>query len=152
MDLSCVSLTLNDVTMKLGANVIMLTRLFASVCEFCREVEFCGEVVHSLSANDYFSTHEKVKYSAHLLLINLIIMYRTLCEPVNSLTHLLMAALRNRAGHYIFALLFLLPCVSCSFLPSFFLSSSFVFSSLNLSRRRLDVYHTSTHGVALVLI
>jgi len=30
-------------------------------------------------------------------------------------------------------------------------SSSFFFFSLpNLSRRRLDVYHTSTHGVALV--
>jgi len=40
-------------------------------------------------------------------------------------------------GHYIFALLFLL---------------SFFFSSPNLSRRRLDVCHTSTHGVALVRI
>ena len=38
-----------------------------------------------------------------------------------------MAALRSRCGHYIFALWFLL-----------FLS----FSSPNLSRRRLDVYHT----------
>ena len=37
---------------------------------------------------------------------------------------------------------------SCSFFPS---SSSF-FSSPNLSGRRLDVYHTSTHGVALVRI
>ena len=33
---------------------------------------------------------------------------------------------------------------------SFYLSSSF--SSPNLSGRRLDVYHTSTHGVALVRI
>jgi len=49
-----------------------------------------------------------------------------------------MAALCNRAGHYIFAL--------------WFLSSSILFSSPNLSRRRLDVYHTSTHGVALVWI
>jgi len=32
------------------------------------------------------------------------------------------------------------------------LSSIFFFSSPNLSRRRLDVYHTSTHGVALVRI
>ena len=32
------------------------------------------------------------------------------------------------------------------------LLSSFFFSSPNLSRRRLDVYHTSTHGVALVRI
>jgi len=34
---------------------------------------------------------------------------------------------------------------------SFFLSSSFL-PSPNLSRRRLDVCHTSTHGVALVRI
>jgi len=46
-----------------------------------------------------------------------------------------MAALRNRAGHYIFALQIV-----------FFLS---FFSSPNLSHRRLDVCHTSTHGVAL---
>jgi len=37
------------------------------------------------------------------------------------------------------------------FLPSDFYLS-FFFSSPNLSRRRLDVYHTSTHGVALVRI
>jgi len=41
------------------------------------------------------------------------------------------------AGHYIFML--------------WFLSSIFyLFSSPNLSGRRLDVYRTSTHGVALV--
>jgi len=50
---------------------------------------------------------------------------------------LFMVAVYNRADHYIFALWFLL--------------SSF-FSSPNLSGRRLDVYHTSTHGVALVRI
>ena len=33
-----------------------------------------------------------------------------------------------------------------------FLSSIFFFSSPNLSGRRLDVYHTSTDGVALVRI
>jgi len=48
-----------------------------------------------------------------------------------------MAALRSRCGHYIFALWFLL--------------SSF-FPSPNLSSRTLDVYHTSTHGVALVRV
>jgi len=48
-----------------------------------------------------------------------------------------MAALWNRAGHYIFALWFL---------------SFFFYSSPNLSGRRLDVYHTPTHGVALVRI
>ena len=46
---------------------------------------------------------------------------------------LVMVALRNRADHYIFALWFLLL-------------SFFFFSSPNLSRRRLDVCHTSTHG------
>jgi len=30
--------------------------------------------------------------------------------------------------------------------------SIYLFSSPNLSGRRLDVYHTSTHGVALVWI
>jgi len=49
----------------------------------------------------------------------------------------IMAALHSRCRHYIFILWFLL--------------SSF-FSSPNLSGRRLDVYHTSTHGVALVQI
>jgi len=50
-----------------------------------------------------------------------------------------MVALWNRADHYIFALWLLL---------SFFL----FFSSPNLSHRRLDVCHTSTHDVALVRI
>ena len=54
---------------------------------------------------------------------------------------LFMVALCNRADHYI------LPC---DFYLSFFLPS--FFSSPNLSGRRLDVYHTSTHGVALVRI
>jgi len=49
-----------------------------------------------------------------------------------------MAALRSRCGHYVFILWFLLAV---------FL---FLFSLPNLSRQRLDVYHTSTHGVALV--
>ena len=45
-----------------------------------------------------------------------------------------MAALRSRCGHYIFVR---------------FLSSSF-FPLPNLSGRRVDVYHISAHGVALV--
>ena len=52
-----------------------------------------------------------------------------------------MASLCNRAGHYIFALWFL----SSIYLSVFF-------SSPNLSGHRLDVYHTFTHGVALVRI
>jgi len=47
------------------------------------------------------------------------------------------AALWNRAGHYISALWFLLLLL---------------FSSRILSRRKLDVCHTSTHGVVLVRI
>jgi len=49
---------------------------------------------------------------------------------------IIMVALCNRADHYIFIL---------------FLSSSSFFSP-NLSGRRLDVYHTLAHGVALVRI
>ena len=44
-----------------------------------------------------------------------------------------------RAGHYIFALWF-------------FLLSFYLFSSPNLSSRRLDVYHTCPHCVVLVRI
>jgi len=47
-----------------------------------------------------------------------------------------MATLHSRCGHYIFVLFF-----------SFFFSSS-----PNLSGRRLDVYHTSTHDMVLVRI
>jgi len=54
------------------------------------------------------------------------------CHP-----SLIMAALRSRCGHYIFALWFL---------------SIFFYSSPNLSGRTLDVCHTSTHDVALVRI
>jgi len=50
-----------------------------------------------------------------------------------------MAALCNRETIYIFMLWFVL-------------SSSSFFSSPNLSRHRLDVCRTSTHGVALVRI
>jgi len=57
------------------------------------------------------------------------------------ISEVIMVALCNRADHYIFIL---------------FLSSSsssfFFFSSPNLSGRRLDVYHTLAHGVALVRI
>jgi len=52
-----------------------------------------------------------------------------------------MAALRSRCRHYIFIMWFLLS--------SFFLLS--FFSSPNFSRNRLYVYHTCTHGVALVM-
>jgi len=59
------------------------------------------------------------------------------CAKLTLKLWIFMAALRSRCGHYIFVL---------------FLLSIFLFSSPNLSRRSLDVYHTSTHGVALVQI
>jgi len=59
----------------------------------------------------------------------------------NDVFNFFMVALCSRADHYIFALWFLL-----------LLSNLFFFSSPNLSHRRLDVYHTSAHGVALVQI
>ena len=67
----------------------------------------------------------------------------------------IMVALCNRAAHYIFALSFMAALCNRGgiiFLPcDFFLSSIylsfFFFSSPNLSRRRLDVYHTLTHMV-----
>ena len=60
---------------------------------------------------------------------------------VEAKLHLFMVALCNRADHIYF------HAVVCSS-SSFFL----LFSSPNLSRRRLDVCHTSTHGAALVQI
>jgi len=47
------------------------------------------------------------------------------------------------------------PCVvdaDIQFYPLWLLSFFFLFSSPNLSSRRLDVYHASTHDVALVRI
>ena len=67
--------------------------------------------------------------------------YRAIPRPdvSVSLRHtLVMVALCNRADHNIFML--------------FLSSSSFFFSSPNLSRRRFDVYRTLAHGVALVRI
>ena len=68
-----------------------------------------------------------------------LILYQLVTQPIsNMFFHVFMVALWNRADHYIFIL--------------WFLSSIFFFSSPNLSGRRLDVCHTSTHGVALVRI
>ena len=65
---------------------------------------------------------------------------RALTEVCTVPVFLVMVALWNRADHYIFILWFL---------SIFFI---FFFSSPNLSGRRLDVYHTLAHGVALVRI
>jgi len=63
------------------------------------------------------------------------------CQQVPVTYVAIMADLCNRSGHYIFVLWFLLSFFFLSF-----------FSSPILSRRRLDVYHTATHGVALMRI
>ena len=68
---------------------------------------------------------------------------KTSCVNILSLTMFFVncniyAALRSRCGHYILQL----------WLLSFF----FLFSSPILSGRKVDVYHTSTHDVALVQI
>ena len=75
----------------------------------------------------------------HLLLAILYLFQCGAAEVYTLLSSIIMAALCNRAGYYIFALWFLL-------------SIYLLFSSPNLSSRRVDVYHTSTHGVALVPI
>ena len=73
-----------------------------------------------------------------------VVLLGRVCVCCTSKPHIqfIMAALWNRAGHYIFALWFLLLLL--------LLSSFFFFSSPNLSSRRVDVYHTSTHSVDLV--
>ena len=75
---------------------------------------------------------------------------------------LITAALCNTASNYIFALwfvssssfFFMVALCNTTDHHSFALRFLFLsfFSSSNLSGRRLDVYHTSTHGVALVRI
>ena len=73
-----------------------------------------------------------------LFISNLPIIYHKLL-----LYLVIMVALWNRQVIIFFALWFL------SFFLSFFF---FLLSSPNLGSRRLDVYHTSTHGVAIVRI
>jgi len=67
-----------------------------------------------------------------------------------------MAVLWNREDHYIFMLWFVMAALcnrrAIIFLPCGFYLLSIFFSSPNLSGRRFDVYHTSTHGVDLMRI
>ena len=62
-------------------------------------------------------------------------------------TSFIMTALWNSVGDYIFFLCFLL-----SMFLVFCVLSFFLFSSPFLSRRRLDVYHTSADGVACFIV
>jgi len=66
-----------------------------------------------------------------------------------------MVALWNRADHYIFALSFVMASLwyrAGHYIFVLFLLLLSFFSLPNLSSRRLDVYHTSARGVALVQI
>jgi len=72
---------------------------------------------------------------------NCVVRFITVDVLVNTFAKFFVVALWNRADHYIFILWFLSSSIYLFFL-----------SSPNLSRRRLDVCHTSTHGVALVRI
>jgi len=58
------------------------------------------------------------------------------------------------SGYYSKSVLLWPPCVADvdTMFALWFLLSIYLFSSPNLSRRRLDACHTSTHGVALVRI
>jgi len=74
--------------------------------------------------------------------------------PIKMSRPLIMVALWNRETIYIFMLWFVMVAL-CNrahhYIFMLFLLSSF-FSSPNLSGRRLDVYQTLAHGVALVRI
>ena len=63
-------------------------------------------------------------------------------------------ALWNRAGHYIFVLFIAALCNRgpLYFCPVISIVFYLFFLAYNLSGHRLDLYHTSTHGVALVRI
>ena len=69
------------------------------------------------------------------------------CVMCHEFLLLIMAALCNSGA----IILLPSPLYCCPVVSIFYLLLSF-FSSHNLSGRRLDVYHTSTHGVALVRI
>jgi len=82
------------------------------------------------------------------------------CGPVRytrmaELLAVIMAALCNRADHYIFMLCFVLLLhmaalrSRCGHYIFFLFLLLLFYSSTNLSGRRMDVYHTSTHDVVL---
>ena len=107
---------------------------FTSKC-FVITVDDVVVVLQTLSVNDRFYGKHSCYKCDHVLSLILSVSLLYL-----DITIVFMVAVCNRADHYIFTLLFLSS------------SSSIFFSSTNLSGRRLDVYHTLTHGVALVRI
>ena len=113
---------------------------FSHILNFIDETVYTDTPVPlaKLVDNSDASTYRSFRYIA--------IVFRAFLWPLCVAdADIIMVALCNRADHYI-----LCPVISIFFLSSFF--PSFFFPSPNLSGRRLDVYHTSTHGVALVRI
>ena len=98
----------------------------------CSFKNFYCAITHWMS-----KIHRRLLTSKVCYLCRLIMVFYVIGQTI-----IFMVALCNRADHYIFALWFL----------SIFFLSIFFYSSPNLSGRRLDVCHTSTHGVALVRI
>ena len=92
---------------------------------------------------DTYSQREKKIKSACGPMPNVMATLQNIDGANHERKFVIMVALCNRADHYIFILFLLLLLL---------LSSSSFFSSPNLSGRRLDVYHTLAHGVALVRI
>ena len=86
----------------------------------------------------YYAYKQALRYSGHRRRGSVTVHVESLQHSTCYARVIIMVDLWNRADHYIFMLWFVLL--------------SFFFSSPNLSRRRLDVCHTSTHGVALVRI
>jgi len=110
-------------------------------CHNCQKL-LTSEVLQDAFSSFVFSstTTEPLMFLEQSYVKTTTTKYRHRCRyhqwPTYS-TQVIMIALWNRADHYIFMLWFL---------------SSSIFPVPNLSGRTLDVYHTSTHGVALVRI
>ena len=111
-----------------------------AVGEECPEVGTAGG--HDGPVNGEVSVLDAYDGVAQQSVLAQVVQYVARLQHARQHNRLFMVALCNRG-----AIIFL----ALSFLSSIYLLSSF-FSSPNLSGRRLDVYHTSTHGVALVRI
>ena len=99
------------------------------------KTEFVVSAYYTIIAHDLLPVQERSFWRKCLI----VMVREPNCDNARSIDFI-MVALCNRADHYNFTLWFL---------SSIFF---FFFSSPNLGGRRLDVYHTSTHGVALVRI
>ena len=99
-----------------------------------KNFEIMSRINEALELSMLVSPEQRAMYNQQRPQSVLAVEFLFLFSVFSWISAVIMVALWNRADHYIFIL---------------FLS---FFSSPNLSGRRLDVYHTSTHGVALVRI